>query len=60
MDADRLAGMMNLADSEAREKIGQAIFRKESLTAGMPEALNLNQSGTFNQDQAVSLLTLGS
>ena len=57
MDADRLAGMMNLADSEAREKIGQAIFRKESLTAGMPEALNLNQSGTFNQDQAVSLLT---
>ena len=26
MDADKLTGMMNLADNETREKIGQAIF----------------------------------
>ena len=57
MDADKLTGMMNLADNETREKIGQAIFKKESIAADIPDTLNLNQTGSFSQDQAVSLLS---
>ena len=47
--------MMNLADSEAGENRRLSSGRKPD--SGHARALNLNQSGTFNQDQAVSLLT---
>ena len=56
MDADRLGGMLSLAVPGARDSISQAIFRKESVAAEIPYTLNLNQTGSFSQDQTVSLL----
>ena len=56
MDADRLGGMLSLSLPGAREKIGQAIFRKESIASDIPDTLNLNQTGSFSQNQTVSLL----
>ena len=56
MDADRLGGMLRLAVQGARDSIGQAIFRKDSVAADIPDTLNLNQTGSFNQDQTVLLL----
>ena len=56
MDAGRLGGMLSLAVPGARDSISQAIFRKESIAADIPDTLNLKKAGSFSQDQTVSLL----
>jgi hypothetical protein len=57
MDAGKLGGMLSLAVPEIREKLEQAIFVKDSVTAEMPKDLNLNESDLFGQEQASSVLT---
>ena len=57
MDAGRLGSMLSLALPEARDSISQAIFRKESVAADVPDTLNLKEAGSFSQDQTVSLLS---
>ena len=57
LGADRLGGMLSLAVPGAREQICQAIFRKESVAADIPDTLNLKEEGAFSQDQTVLLLS---
>ena len=56
LDADRLGGMLNLSVPGARDSISQAIFRKESIAADIPNTINLKLTGPFSQAQTVSLL----
>ena len=55
-DAGKLNGMLSLCEDDVREEIVRAMFTKEPIVTELPERMNLNQTGSFDKEQMVSVL----
>ncbi|MBO6258278.1 MAG: AAA family ATPase [Succinivibrio sp.] len=55
-DAGKLNGMLSLCEDDVREEIVRAMFNKEPIVADLPERMNLNQTGSFEKEQMISVL----
>ena len=55
-DAGKLNGMLSLCEDEVREEIVRAMFNKEPIVTDLPERMNLNQTGSFEKEQMISVL----
>ena len=55
-DAGKLNGMLSLCEDDVREEIVRAMFTKEPIVTDLPERMNLNQTGSFDKEQMVSVL----
>ena len=55
-DAGKLNGMLSLCEDEVREEIVRAMFNKEPIVTDLPERMNLNQTGSFDKEQMISVL----